>query len=61
MMLFFPPAENKVTINKQLESMEVHPILQLEKWVDSQCFFKRQVGFCAQWCLDNICKISSLH
>ncbi|KAJ1523563.1 hypothetical protein ONE63_001411 [Megalurothrips usitatus] len=51
---FAQTTENKVTIIKQLESMETHPILLLEKWVDSDCYFKRQVGFCAQWCLDNI-------
>ena len=36
---FAQTTENKVTINKQLESMETHPLLGLEKWVDSQCFF----------------------
>jgi len=49
-------AENKITINRILEEITPHPLLQLEKWVDSPCYFKRQVGFCAQWCLDNICK-----
>ena len=28
----------------------------LERWRDSDKFSQREVGFCAQWCLDNLCK-----
>lgn len=32
-----------------------HPLLALEKWADETHYVRRQVGFSAQWCLDNLC------
>lgn len=40
-----------------LESMIENPLIKLEKWVDSENYGKREVGFCAQWLLDNICEL----
>lgn len=31
-------------------------LILLEKWADNPDYLKRQVGFCAQWSLDNLCK-----
>ena len=28
----------------------------LEGWRYSETYMQREVGFCAQWCLDNLCK-----
>lgn len=33
-----------------------NPLLELEKWATETHYVRRQVGFCAQWCLDNLCK-----
>lgn len=33
-----------------------NPLLRLEKLLDSSDLIEKQVGFCAQWCLDNLCK-----
>ena len=34
-----------------------NPLLKLEKWMSREYdYVQRQVGFCAQWCLDNLCK-----
>lgn len=51
-------AENKVTINKRLQAEKENPLLKLEKLVNSNHFLERQIGFCSQWCLDNLCKFS---
>lgn len=51
---FAQTSENKVTIKKHLEAEPTNPLMCLEKWVDSEHYVKRQVGFCAQWCLDNL-------
>jgi len=48
--------ENKVTIKKRLMAEKQNPLLELEKWVTETHYVRRQVGFCAQWCLDNLCK-----
>lgn len=48
--------ENKVTIKKRLMSEKQNPLLELEKWATEMHYVRRQVGFCAQWCLDNLCK-----
>lgn len=34
----------------------VEKLLGLEKWAKSTDYKKRQVGFSAQWLLDNTCK-----
>lgn len=55
---FAQTTENKVTIQKKFASLTKHPLLLLEEWSeDCHNFTKRQVGFCAQWCLDNICEL----
>lgn len=48
--------ENKVTIKKRLMAEKQNPLLELEKWATETHYVRRQVGFCAQWCLDNLCK-----
>lgn len=52
---FAQTSENKLTIQKRLLAEKEHPLLLLEKWVDETNYVKRQVGFSAQWCLDNLC------
>ena len=54
---FSQTSENKVTISKRLGGGEdtSHPLLMLEqRHLLSDNFISRQVGFCAQWCLDNL-------
>lgn len=51
---FAQTTENKVTIKKRLQSEDKNPLLRLEKWVLSDNYLERQIGFCAQWCLDNL-------
>lgn len=54
---FSQTSENKVTISKRLGGGEdtSHPLLILEqRHLLSDNFISRQVGFCAQWCLDNL-------
>ena len=69
---FAETSENKLTIQKRLEKGVAvsneeedggggggrhHPIQVLEQqWVRHKDYLKRQVGFCSQWCLDNLCK-----
>ncbi|VDP06139.1 unnamed protein product [Soboliphyme baturini] len=47
-------SENKITINERLLSLDPHPIAGLEQWLHSKDYVERQVGFCAQWVLDNV-------
>ena len=60
---FAQTSENKITIQKYFSAFSSHPLVSLEPWAqEMQDFYKRQVGFCAQWCLDNLCKnISFCH
>ena len=54
---FSQTSENKVTISKRLNSFppESHPLAKLEEnCLNSSDFVSRQVGFCSQWCLDNL-------
>ncbi|KAF7988384.1 hypothetical protein HCN44_000957 [Aphidius gifuensis] len=51
---FAQTSENKLTIQKRLLAEINNPLLLLEKWVDEKNYVKRQVGFSAQWCLDNL-------
>lgn len=51
---FAQTSENKVTIKKRLKAETKNPLTSLENWVGCEHFVKRQVGFCAQWCLDNL-------
>ena len=55
---------------KNIEAAETetsnNPLVQLETWLnegakysvvrDENAFMRHQVGFCAQWCLDNLCE-----
>jgi RING finger and SPRY domain-containing protein 1 len=57
---FAQTAENKSMIKRKLLSYPKHPLLKLETYVDeAKDFTMRQIGFCAQWSLDNYCE--SLH
>jgi len=54
---FSQTSENKTTIKKRLSSLPAgkHPLKLLEdQCLTSPNFMIRQVGFCAQWCLDNL-------
>lgn len=53
--------ENKATIKKRLMAEKQNPLLRLEKWATEEHYVRRQVGFCAQWCLDNLCKYKNNH
>lgn len=57
---FHCTGENKVTIAKRLEQGNGNLLLDLESWLDSENYIEREVGFCAQWCLDNLCKFHQL-
>ncbi|XP_047543649.1 RING finger and SPRY domain-containing protein 1-like [Vanessa atalanta] len=46
--------ENKLTIKNRFEQLNEHPLLELEKYADSDNYLWRQVGFCANWLLDNL-------
>ncbi|XP_053210577.1 RING finger and SPRY domain-containing protein 1-like isoform X2 [Panonychus citri] len=51
---FAQTSENKLTIHNKIQSLPDNPLLVLEKWTDDPNFDRQQVGFCAQWSLDNI-------
>ncbi|GFY61450.1 RING finger and SPRY domain-containing protein 1 [Trichonephila inaurata madagascariensis] len=51
---FAQTSVNKSTINQQLESKPENPLERLESCINSPNYAQRQVGFCAQWCLDNL-------
>ncbi|RWS16721.1 RING finger and SPRY domain-containing protein 1-like protein [Dinothrombium tinctorium] len=53
---FAQTSENKLTISKRLDQLNENPLLKLESWVDDEDCYKKQVGFSAQWCLDNLCR-----
>ncbi|CAI9162059.1 unnamed protein product [Rangifer tarandus platyrhynchus] len=48
---FAQTSENKLTIS---ESSISDRLVTLESWTDDPDYLKRQVGFCAQWSLDNL-------
>lgn len=58
---FAQTSENKVTIKRRLMAEKENPLLSLEKWANESHYVRRQVGFSAQWCLDNLCKIKRKH
>lgn len=37
-----------------------NPLVKLEKKATSEDYEYRQVGFCAQWALDNVCKFDNM-
>ncbi|XP_053994737.1 RING finger and SPRY domain-containing protein 1-like [Hylaeus anthracinus] len=51
---FAQTSENKITITKRLMVEKSNPLLELEKWTTEFHYVRRQVSFCAQWCLDNL-------
>lgn len=53
---FAHTTENKLTINKCLEREKENPLLVLERLAEDNDSVWRQVGFCAKWALDNLCK-----
>ena len=53
---FAQTSENKTSINQCLGSGMDNPLRKLESWMDHSDYVHCQVGFCAQWCLDNLCK-----
>lgn len=48
------PGENKITIKRELK-LAGDPLVRLETRLNSNDLIEAQVGFCAQWCLDNLC------
>lgn len=51
---FAQTGENKSAIRRALGAAS-WPLLDLERWRDDEHnLVRRQVGFCAQWCLDNL-------
>ncbi|CAH1119549.1 unnamed protein product [Phaedon cochleariae] len=51
---FAQTSSNKITIMNKLKSLDKCPILELENWKTENHYVRRQVGFCAQWILDNL-------
>lgn len=51
---FAQTSENKATIIRRLQDEICCPISKLERWINEEHFVRRQVGFCAQWALDNL-------
>ncbi|XP_060074545.1 RING finger and SPRY domain-containing protein 1-like [Ylistrum balloti] len=51
---FAQTSENKATINRALQRNSPNQIENLEKWWKNSDYQKREVGFCAKWCLDNL-------
>uniref|UniRef100_T1ICP9 B30.2/SPRY domain-containing protein n=1 Tax=Rhodnius prolixus TaxID=13249 RepID=T1ICP9_RHOPR len=47
------PGENKITIKRELK-LAGDPLVRLETRLNSNDLIEAQVGFCAQWCLDNL-------
>ncbi|XP_033754657.1 RING finger and SPRY domain-containing protein 1-like [Pecten maximus] len=51
---FAQTSENKATTNRALQRKSPNEIEELEKWWQHADYQKREVGFCAKWCLDNL-------
>ena len=54
---FAQTAENKLKIQQELGLGLVQKLRILESWYGEENALKNQVGFCSQWCLDNLCKL----
>lgn len=52
--VFLPSGENKLTVS---ESCISNRLAVLESWAEHPDYLKRQVGFCSQWSLDNLCEL----
>jgi len=50
--------ENKGVIMKKLTKSNL--LEKLESWWHNIAYIKREVGFCALWCLDNFCEFVSV-
>ena len=50
--------ENKGIIMKKLTKSNL--LDNLESWWHNAAYIKREVGFCALWCLDNFCEFVSV-
>ncbi|CAN7941700.1 unnamed protein product [Ixodes pacificus] len=57
---FAQTSENKMTLERRLAALSENPLVKMEPWVTSSDFVERQVGFCAQWCLDNLLSCACL-
>ncbi|GAB6020756.1 RING finger and SPRY domain-containing protein 1 [Chamberlinius hualienensis] len=51
---FAQTSENKLTINRYMSKLDHRHLEVLEKWLNDTDYTKKQVAFCAQWCLDNL-------
>ncbi|CAG2117920.1 unnamed protein product, partial [Medioppia subpectinata] len=51
---FAQTSENKLTITKKLDETNKKALLVLEALIDDKDYVRKQVGFCAQWSLDNL-------
>jgi len=51
---FAQTSQNKELVNKALSRTNPNPLMILELWGDDSLSVKRQVGFLAQWYLDNL-------
>lgn len=51
---FAQTSENKMTVIKIIEALPVNPLESLERLWHDPDFPRREVGFCARWCLDNL-------
>ncbi|KAK0062575.1 RING finger and SPRY domain-containing protein 1, partial [Biomphalaria pfeifferi] len=57
---FAQTSENKLRITQALQHCDVHPMTLLEGWYTRDndntplSYSRREVGFCAGWCLDNL-------
>ena len=52
-VLLLCPGENKLTV---CDSCISERLAVLELWAEQSDYLKRQVGFCSQWSLDNLCE-----
>lgn len=53
LMRLVSSGENKLTVS---ESCISDRLAVLETWANHPDYLKRQVGFCSQWSLDNLCE-----
>lgn len=51
---FAQTSENKTSIGQYMGQGLCNPLRTLEQWMSDNDYVRRQVGFCAQWCLDNL-------
>ncbi|CAG9856793.1 unnamed protein product [Phyllotreta striolata] len=51
---FAQTSSNKITITNKIKKLPISPVALLESWKEEKRYIQRQVGFCAQWILDNL-------